>query len=153
MNKKNGIYYGLKENLSFTKYSGCGNDFIIINNKDEKFNYNVKELCCRGKSIGADGLILIEKSLHYDFKWNYYNSDGNIVEMCGNGARCAAHFAYDNNICKKPNIKFINSFGIVSNASINKDNVKLNIDINPEFINISNEKNNHYGCNNKNRFI
>jgi 2-aminoadipate transaminase len=139
--KKNGLYYGLQDNLKFTKYSGCGNDFIIIDNRDEKFNLNVNELCSRGKSIGSDGLILIEKSLHYDFKWNYYNSDGNLVEMCGNGARCAAHFAYNNHICNSNNdIKFINSFGIITTASVNDNNVKVNIDAPVEYIEINKDK-------------
>ena len=134
MEKTNGIFYGLDNKLEFEKYSGCGNDFIIIDNRNEKFNYDIKELCSRGRCIGADGLILLEKSIHYDFKWNYYNSDGKLVEMCGNGARCVAHFAYKNNISSKSEMIFINSFGIITEASVKDNNVKILLNTPIEYI-------------------
>ncbi|MFO7964681.1 MAG: diaminopimelate epimerase [Desulfobacterales bacterium] len=85
--------------IPFCKMSGCGNDFILVDNRAGYFGPNdpgvfVRDVCRRKLSIGADGLILIEPSKEADFKWRFYNSDGSRAEMCGNGARCAARFAY-----------------------------------------------------------
>jgi len=89
--------------ITFTKMQAEGNDFIIIDNRKNILkNRDIRDfatkICRRRFSVGADGLILIERSLKADFKWHYYNPDGNEVEMCGNGSRCAARFAYLNNI-------------------------------------------------------
>jgi len=84
--------------LVFYKYSASGNDFIIIDNRDKIIKerditrYAVK-LCDRKNSIGGDGLLLLERSRKADFKMRIINSDGSEAEMCGNGARCIAHFA------------------------------------------------------------
>ncbi len=92
--------------IPFSKMSGNGNDFIIIDNRCGDFNKIVnkdfiQKVCARGLSIGADGLILIENSDKANFKWQFYNSDGTVAEMCGNGARCAARYAYIKNIAPK----------------------------------------------------
>lgn len=82
----------------FYKYHGTGNDFILIDNTRENFNDQSKEyiagLCHRHFGIGADGLILLEHSAMADFKMVYFNSDGHLGSMCGNGGRCATHLAY-----------------------------------------------------------
>jgi len=85
--------------IAFEKMSGTGNDFIIIDNRTAKIPLaaqpNLARTICRRKfSVGADGLILLESSTVADFRWNFYNSDGSVAEMCGNGSRCAARFAY-----------------------------------------------------------
>jgi diaminopimelate epimerase len=108
--------------------SGCGNDFIIIDNRKEVVDAQdlpifVSKVCERKMSVGADGLILVEKSDKYDFCWRFFNSDGSIPEMCGNGARCAARFAYVNSIAKS-DMKFETLAGIVS-ASIKDQRVKV----------------------------
>ncbi len=93
-------------NIKFTKMQGLGNDFIIIDNR--KYNFKEKklqslaaQLCRRRLSIGADGLMVVENSEKQDFMMKYYNSDGSVGEMCGNGARCMIRYAYENNIGKR----------------------------------------------------
>lgn len=81
--------------LNFHKYQGAGNDFVMVNNLDGSIKLDkefIKRLCDRHFGIGADGVILIEKSDKADCFMNYYNSDGTLAEMCGNGARCTVKF-------------------------------------------------------------
>ncbi len=85
--------------VPFVKMSGTGNDFIIIDHRQaviarEALPEFAAKVCRRKFSAGADGLILIENSDQADFKWQFFNADGSVAEMCGNGARCAARFAY-----------------------------------------------------------
>lgn len=84
--------------LAFRKYSGCGNDFILIDNRKGIFpvvpDYIV-HLCRRKHGIGADGVILLEHSGTADFKMRIFNADGTEAEMCGNGIRCLLKFIRD----------------------------------------------------------
>lgn len=116
------------ENIEFYKMSGSGNDFIIIDNRkrivDESGLMNfVANVCRRKMSVGADGLILIENADAVDFKWRFFNSDGSVAEMCGNGARCAARFAYINGIAGTE-MSFETEAGII-HAKVAKDQVKI----------------------------
>ncbi|MBC7425106.1 MAG: diaminopimelate epimerase [Bacteroidia bacterium] len=80
--------------LNFHKYQGTGNDFIIIDNRNRQFgDLSVKKLCHTKFGIGADGLMLVQNKEGFDFEMVYYNSDGNISTMCGNGGRCIVEFA------------------------------------------------------------
>jgi diaminopimelate epimerase len=83
--------------LPFTKMNGAGNDFIILDNRDEKLaldSSRIALLCDRHRGVGADGVLAVEPPLQgADFRMRYYNADGGEAEMCGNGARCFARFA------------------------------------------------------------
>ncbi len=87
--------------MKFTKMHGAGNDFIIINNIEEKIPQEkagqlAKKLCHRKLSIGADGLMLVEPPVGGgDYRMLFINADGSIGEMCGNGARCIARYGYE----------------------------------------------------------
>ncbi len=83
--------------LSFTKMQGSGNDFIIVDNRLQFLRDGRKfalKVCSRKKGIGADGVLILKESSKADFKVRIFNSDGSEAEMCGNGARCIARFAY-----------------------------------------------------------
>jgi diaminopimelate epimerase len=89
--------------LSFYKYQGTGNDFIIFDNRNNSVNLTnkqVKHLCDRKFGIGADGLMLLCTKEGYDFEMIYYNADGGLSSMCGNGGRCLVQFSYDLGIHK-----------------------------------------------------
>lgn len=118
--------------MQFTKYHGSGNDFILIDNRQNhwsafvtqhqnqsiisdhlpnnnktysKENSTVYELCHRNFGIGADGLMLLQPSEVADFEMVYFNSDGHLSSMCGNGGRCIAHFAAKLGLGKEKNGK------------------------------------------------
>ncbi len=114
--------------IPFIKMSGAGNDFIIIDHRkpflDEDDMADFAHLVCRRKfAVGADGLILIENDPQVDFRWRFYNADGSLAEMCGNGARCAARFAYDQGIASAA-MRFRTVAGIIE-AEIIEQAVKI----------------------------
>lgn len=94
------------DKIAFTKMSGCGNDFIIIDNrlgilKEDMLPLFSRRVCKRRVSVGADGVLVLENSLHADFKMRLFNRDGSEGEMCGNGARCIARYAFAENIAPR----------------------------------------------------
>ena len=99
--------------IIFTKMSGAGNDFIVLEkNQNEKFipaKEIIPQLCDRRNGIGADGLIVIQDSNEYDFIMNYYNADGSTGSLCANGARCAILFASQSGRVKNAATNFISN--------------------------------------------
>ncbi|NVN97274.1 diaminopimelate epimerase [Candidatus Nomurabacteria bacterium] len=109
--------------INFHKYHGAGNDFIMINNLDNSIFLTPEDIslyCDRNFGIGADGIILLEPSTSADCFMNYYNSDGSIAQMCGNGARCTAKFYL------KETGKDIKEINLETRAGIK--NIKVNED-------------------------
>ena len=90
--------------MHFTKMHGAGNDFIIINNIDGAIPESVLPelaagLCAQHVSVGADGMMVVAAPRQGgDFRMIFYNSDGSLGEMCGNGARCIARYGYENGL-------------------------------------------------------
>lgn len=114
--------------------AGAGNDFVIIDHRDGRLR-NVEELtrriCTRRLSVGADGLILVEPSTRADFKIRYFNADGSLGEFCGNGTRCAARFAFLNEIAPAE-MTIETDSGIVT-AQIHDDNAMISVPIPADF--------------------
>jgi len=84
--------------MRFFKYQGTGNDFIVFDDRNQFFKLGQKQiaqLCHRRFGIGADGLMLLQHANDYDFRMVYYNADGTVGTMCGNGGRCLVRFAAD----------------------------------------------------------
>lgn len=107
----------LRTPLPFVKMSGTGNDFILIDHRQPRISRELmpefaRLVCRRRFSVGADGLIFIERSDLADFQWRFFNGDGSEAEMCGNGARCAARFAYLNGIAPA-HMRFATLAGII----------------------------------------
>ncbi len=119
----------------FSKMSGHGNDFIVIDNRDidRKIDWSrqASVWCKRRVSIGADGLLLIEPSAVADFRMRIFNADGSEAEMCGNGARCAAAFAVRKGIAQ-PKMVMETMAGPVG-ASVDGEMVAIQL-TNPSFL-------------------
>ena len=108
--------------------SGSGNDFIIVDNRNKIVDETdlpnfIAKICRRKMSVGADGFILVENTDAADFKWRFYNSDGSAAEMCGNGARCVARYAYVTDIAG-PSMSFETQAGMV-HAQVVGERVKV----------------------------
>ncbi len=103
--------------IPFVKFSGAGNDFIVVDNRarvvdSQKLSAFASSVCTRHLSVGADGIIFVEKSSKAHFRWRYYNNDGSEADFCGNGTRCVARFAYLKRIAPKK-MRFEGAAGVV----------------------------------------
>ena len=114
-----------------TKMNGNGNDFIMIDNMalsfcSEELSRLARQLCRRGLSVGADGILAAEPSERADFKMRLFNSDGSEGEMCGNGARCIARYAFEKGIVKSRSMRFETLGGDVR-ASVDGNTASLEL--------------------------
>jgi len=135
--------------VPFVKMSGSGNDFVVIDNR--KLNIGVtpswiKKVCHRRFGVGADGVLMVENSQIADFEMKAFNSDGSECEMCGNGARCIAQYAYLKGIASSK-MQFETLVGLVEAEIINKKvkvklldpkDIKLNLKIDTHCIHFVN---------------
>lgn len=117
-----------RKGIPFSKLNGSGNDFLLIDDRGDAMRGIdrppfVAKVCDRSRSIGADGVIVIEPSRRADFRWDFYNADGSRAEMCGNGGRCAARFAATRRITGRE-MSFETLAGIL-HASVRGRRVKL----------------------------
>ncbi len=122
-------------NIKFTKMNGLGNDFVILD-YDEYKKANIPadklalKLCNRNFSIGADGLIIVNPNTDKaDISWIFYNSDGSIAQMCGNGMRCFSRYVYDKKIINKKEFSVETKAGIIVPKIISENEVCVNMGI------------------------
>ena len=122
----------MKKALEFTKAVAAGNDFIIIDNfkspgtPEKDYSRLAKTLCERKRSIGADGLLIAEKSEKADFRMRIFNPDGGEAAMCGNGSRCIALYARREGIAKKDAMTIATGAGIIE-AAVKGDAVRVRL--------------------------
>lgn len=103
--------------MRFTKMQACGNDFVVVNGFDTIIpdpGKIAERVCDRHFGIGADGLIIICPSSEADVRMRIINADGGEVNMCGNGIRCAAKFAYDHDLCHSKTMRIETGAGILA---------------------------------------
>ena len=103
--------------FSFTKWQGCGNDFVLVNGFREQIPDDLaalsRRICDRHYGIGADGLILVLPSEQADFRMRIFNADGTEAEMCGNGIRCFAGVVHDEGLSDKEEFTVETGAGIL----------------------------------------
>ena len=122
----------MNKKISFTKMQGAGNDFVILDNRDghippESYAALAKELCRRRISLGADGCMFVEQPrTGGDYAMMFYNSDGSIGEMCGNGARCIARYGYDRGLAGKIQ-RIETTAGLVTGKRIAEDRYQVRL--------------------------
>lgn len=118
--------------MRFWKMNGAGNDFIILNNIEEKLDHNLfpaiaRTLCHRHLSIGADGFMVVEAPQQGgDYRMLFYNSDGSVGEMCGNGARCICRYGYENGLAGEEQTVETAS-GVVTGKRIDQRNYRIRL--------------------------
>ena len=105
--------------MNISKYSANGNDFVIFHTFVKKDRSELaKRLCHRQDGVGADGLIVLLPHEQEDFQWQFYNSDGSHADMCGNGSRACAHYAFVNELAPAK-MSFLTGAGVI-NAEVSK---------------------------------
>ncbi len=121
------------QEIQFTKMNGLGNDFVILDYEEYKktgleADKLAKKMCNRNFGIGADGLIIVNPDTNNaDISWIFYNSDGSVAQMCGNGMRCFARYIYDNKIINKKEFSVETKAGIIIPEIISDTEVRVNM--------------------------
>jgi diaminopimelate epimerase len=124
--------------MPFEKIHGLGNDFVVVNvahlpeNANQDYEMKLtKAICDRHRGIGADGLIIIDQpknSAEAIRSWRYYNSDGSIAEMCGNGIRCAAKYIYEHGLSgEETSFKIETLAGDIGIEMLDNEMVRVNM--------------------------
>ncbi len=140
--------------MRFTKIHGAGNDFIIIDNFDgaipqENYGKLAAHLCQRRVSIGADGLMIVEKPTgEGDLRMAFYNSDGSRGEMCGNGARCISRYGHEKGLGNTDEIKIETDSGLVTGRRLSKKTYTVRL-ADPTVVELyrkANAGDEEYGC-------
>jgi len=112
--------------MMIAKYSASGNDFVLFHSFIVRDRSELaRELCDRQNGIGADGLIVLVPHAAYDFEWQFYNNDGSTAEMCGNGSRACAHYAYSNGLAPA-RMTFLTAAGVIG-AEVEGDMVQSDL--------------------------
>ncbi len=115
--------------IDFTKMSGTGNDFIVVNAyrlaSDMDWSGFARKYCPRLTGVGVDGILVLGPSDSADFNYRIFNADGSEAEMCGNGARCAAAFAVKHGIAG-PSMRFNTLAGVVQ-AKVDPKDVSIRV--------------------------
>ena len=112
--------------MRFTKMQGAGNDFVLIENLDGSIDRGdyprlAERLCARRLSIGADGLMILERPRDKgDVRMAFYNSDGSVGEMCGNGARCVSRYAIEHGFGRGGEVNIETTAGLVTGRCVSK---------------------------------
>lgn len=119
--------------IKITKMQGCGNDFVIMDYDEyEKTQMPMDELakkvCDRNFGVGADGMIIPNTNTDKtDIGWYFYNSDGSIAQMCGNGMRCFAKYVFDKGLVNKKEFSVMTGAGVIKPQLLEDGNVKVNM--------------------------
>lgn len=122
--------------MHFTKMNGAGNDFIILENFDRALSGQAlpaiaRALCDRRMSIGADGLMVLQPAddgVPADFRMLFFNSDGSLGEMCGNGARCICRYGYENGLCGRTQ-RIQTTAGLVTGWRVDKSRYRIALNL------------------------
>ena len=115
--------------MQVLKYQSTGNDFILFKGPIKNPSKIAIQVCDRHFGIGADGILFSTPSKVADIKMNYYNADGSIAPMCGNGLRAFAHFVTTNNLVKKNNFVVETLAGLMKVKKIDKETFALDLGV------------------------
>ena len=128
--------------VRFTKMHGAGNDFVLIDDRDGAFPCERKILAgigARQTGVGCEGIVLVQKSDHADFRMRFFNPDGSEAELCGNGARCVAAFAREIGAAMSDKMRFETLAGEVRAEIIGEGLVRVRMpepeDLRENFVN------------------
>jgi diaminopimelate epimerase len=125
--------------VRFSKYHGTGNDFILVDDLDDRLRLKrdlIEAVCDRRRGVGGDGVIRILRATDADFFMDYYNADGQVAEMCGNGIRCLAKYVYDRGLIDRKEFDVMTRAGLKRVVVEAKDGVAARITVGmglPEF--------------------
>jgi len=121
------------QTIKITKMQGCGNDFVIIDYPEYKksgmsMSDLAKKICDRHFGIGADGMLIPKTDCkEADISWYFYNNDGTTAQMCGNGIRCFAKYAWDKRLVLKKEFTVETQAGIISPKILDNEQIRVNM--------------------------